>query len=106
MLNTTYQMFDLAHRMISIKKPGFRGGLPFSSKPTKQNDNLIQLPPANDPPKTQTENSGGAPWLSFFEQIDMNQLFSILQSPFIQKLISNFFQEPRATTSIQQRKRG
>lgn len=108
-LDTTYQMFEIVQSVMKKRQQPIQSLLPpnpESQSPLEPNEDypLINLPAENESPS--------APSFSkLFSQIDPNLFIQILQSPMIQRLISQLFASPnhvssKASHPIRKRKQG
>jgi hypothetical protein len=94
-LNTTYQMFETFQRLSALRKssPGNPLFSLFSSKPFSQSSPFLPFSPhpSNNNPAPKTP-------FSLFEQVDIKQIFSLLQSPLFQGLLKSFLHQQNTPT--------
>ncbi|SEN27629.1 hypothetical protein [Lihuaxuella thermophila] len=113
MMNSTYQMVKIASQLMPmIRSRGFPlFPLPRSNNQSEEIEDIpvIHLPFEDQVPKGSIGSRGypGGPPGSPLPNMDFSQILSILQSPIVQKLISNLVQSGKATTSsYSKRKQG
>jgi hypothetical protein len=100
MLDSTYQIFEIAHLAI-----GQRGGprrLPGFFKRNNERQQEGQVPVINLPDEDTAPNASLAPLLQNF---DPQLIMRILRSPLAQRLISQLFSQPQAMTSSHKKHR-
>lgn len=94
MLDSTYQMFEIAQNIMTRRNRPPLLPEPDRNPPQNEQENLpiIDLPDNNEGPID-------SPFAHLFRQIDPRFLFQLLQSPFVQRFISQFFAAPNKTAA-------
>lgn len=102
MLDSTYQMFEIAQHVMNQKKN--IQPLPFSSTPSTQspvpkNEEIpvIELPDDEESPP---------PLAEVLSRFNPRLLYDLLKSPIVQQLISQLFAQPQKTSYRPKRKQG
>lgn len=96
-MDNTYQFFHLAQQFMgkkSIFQNQRRPLFPFPKNPGNSNSTDLSLPNEEIPVIHLPNNMGNItnPLLGrLLQNLDLNQIMSLMQSPFIQKMISNLF---------------
>lgn len=122
MMDSAYRMFEVASQfMPQSRQTGRQGNQPFSARPPFSNPNelgrpnedeipVIRLPmeerqgeppfpfPRSNPNfnRRGRPGGGGFPFATLLQNMDLNQIMGIIQSPFFQKMIANLLQ-PKQT---------
>lgn len=97
MLDSTYQMFEIAQNMIGKRKQPSQSLLPSNPERNDPNEKKEDFPLINLPEENETPVN--SPFAHLFQQLDPRFLFQILQSPLVQRFISQFFAAPNKTVS-------
>lgn len=94
MLDSTYQMFEIAHNIMTKRNRPSLLPEPEKSPLHDKQDNvpIINLPDDKEGPID-------SPFAHLFRQIDPRFLFQLLQSPFVQRFISQFLAAPNKTAA-------
>ncbi|MBA4495615.1 hypothetical protein ACFO25_02815 [Paenactinomyces guangxiensis] len=110
-MDTAYQMFEIASRMLIQSKRKERSN-PFSflqgQEPQHHHFDDEEIPVIHLPAETKKgPGDFGNPLIPLLQNIDLNQLMAVIQSPLFQKLVSHLFQTSKPTTSsFSKRKQG
>lgn len=101
LMDSTYQMFEIASRMLSGSSPQERRNL-LTLLPTpkgKQPEEDEEIPVIHLPFEEKRDSgSAGMPLGPLLQNIDFSQLLAIMQSPLFQNLISNLFRTNKSAT--------
>lgn len=97
MLDSAYQMFEITQNFIGTRNQSRQSLLPTNPDRKPSSDNEEDLPMINLPPDQ--ESPIQSPFAQLFRQIDPRFLFQLLQSPLVQRLISQFFTAPQKSAS-------
>lgn len=103
-MDNTYQFFNLAQNFMGRRTPGPQNRPFFPMRPNPPNNQRGSSSESDEEiPVIQWPKDGqniGNPLLGrLLQNVDMNQLLSIMQSPFIQRIITRFMGAPKAQTS-------
>lgn len=101
-LNTTYQMFEIFQRVNTLRKTNPSNPLLSLFTPKPPNPSSPSSPFLPLPPHPLNNNPTPKAPSSLFEQLDIKQIFSLLQSPLLQGMLKMLFQQQTSPT----RKRG
>jgi len=121
MMDSAYQMFEVASKVMSQKSrgksdfpslpPGESPFSPFSVKETEKNPFPSFMDEEEDIPVIRLPEPPGPgpfssfPGLPFLQNLNLQQIFSLISSPLVQRFITNLFKAKTATVSQRQTKR-
>jgi hypothetical protein len=103
-MDNTYQMFELAHSFLDKKNSPRRRRSPLRLiKPSKEEE----IPRLNLPPLEKESGISNSQLSRFFEGIDIAQVLKLLQTPFVQQILSRIIQGASTSdTAFRKQKQG
>ncbi|PTM58669.1 hypothetical protein [Desmospora activa] len=104
-MDNAFRMFEMATGWMGQRRPGRRPPLRLIRPRQELDEDIPRLDlPLDDSPGMGRRQTGGNPLAKMMENVDMTQLFKLMQSPIVQQLLKGMMQARTSDAQTRQHK--